>query len=74
MGGVTQMAQERVRKDAKASKTKERSQDTSETPQKDSEALKAELDDLLNEVDEALGENLANAQEMVDGFVQKGGQ
>ena len=35
------------------------------------EKLKSEIDDLLDEIDEVLEEN---AQEMVDAYIQKGGE
>lgn len=36
--------------------------------------LKEDLNDLLDEVDKALEENMANAEEFMSNWIQKGGQ
>lgn len=50
--------------------------DTKTRSQEESEAIKAELDELLDEVDDVLdgNEEFRNAQDFVEGFVQKGGE
>jgi ubiquitin-like protein Pup len=74
------MAQKQVRKlrtrVTMNTRTEVIDEDQTTRSEKERAALKDELDDLLDEVDEVLdgNEEFRNAQEFIDGYVQKSGE
>jgi ubiquitin-like protein Pup len=67
--------QKRIQKPKPRAKRAAETLESSDSPQKQSDdakrELNAEMDDLLDEIDSVLE---SNAQEFVQGFVQRGGQ